>query len=251
MSVLAEQVIVLTGASSGIGEAAARELAAAGAKLMLGARRVNRLEGLTRELTAAAAAGPTDPRGAVAFRRTDVTVRAEVEALVAAAIDTYGRVDAIVNNAGVMPLSLLRDLRVDEWERTIDVNLRGVLYGIAAVLPHFRQAGRGHVVNVASLAAHQVFATAGVYCATKHAVRAVSDALREEERGRIRVTLISPGAVDTELPQGITDEKLKAAITELYRDALAPADIARAIRFALEQPTTVEVGEIIVRPKRR
>ncbi len=248
---LSDQVVVLTGASSGIGEAAARELAAAGARLMLGARRADRLRRLAAELNGAASSSPAGHRGATAFRQTDVTVRGEVEALVAAAVDSYGRVDAIVNNAGVMPLSLMRDLRVDEWERTIDVNLRGVLHGIAAVLPHFRQAVRGHVVNVASLAAHQVFATAGVYCATKHAVRAVSDTLREEERGRIRVTLISPGAVETALPQGITDEKLKAAITELYRDALTPADVARAIRFALEQPTTVEVGEIIVRPNRR
>ncbi len=243
MTGVSGKVVVITGASSGIGEAIARELAAGGARLMLGARRVDRLERISAEIRTS--------DGTAGLRPTDVTRREDVVALVEAARTAWGRVDVLVNNAGVMHLSLLHDVRVEEWERMIDVHLRGALYGIAAVLPMMRAQGAGHVVNIASTGAHEVYPTAGVYCATKHALRAVSEALRQEERGRIRVTLVSPGAVDTELPLGTSDEKIRASIAELYREALSPADVARAVRFAIEQPEGVEVGEVVIRPARR
>jgi NADP-dependent 3-hydroxy acid dehydrogenase YdfG len=237
MSDISDKVVLITGASSGIGEATAREVAAAGAKLMLGARRTDRLEALAWELGENAA-----------WARLDVTDRDSFAAFVAAAEARFGRVDVLVNNAGVMPLSPLSALLVDQWDWMIDVNVRGVLNGIAAVLPRFVAQGDGHVVNVASTAAYRVFPGAAVYCGTKYAVRAITDGLRMEHTD-IRATTISPAATHSELANTITDPGSLEMVTA-FRDAgmLEPGAIARAIRFAIEQPAEVDVSEIIVRP---
>jgi NADP-dependent 3-hydroxy acid dehydrogenase YdfG len=231
-----DKVVLITGASSGIGEATARELASAGARLFIGARRGNRLKALADEL------GEN-----VAWREIDVTDGADFDAFVAAAQARFGRIDVLVNNAGVMPLAPLAALKRDEWKRMIDVNIHGVLNGIAAVLPGFVAQGSGHVVNVASVAAHMVMPTAAVYCGTKHAVRAITEGLRQEH-DEIRSTLISPGVVATELGHDITDAAVAEALQGWRRKALTPDAIARAIRYALEQPDGVDINEVIVRP---
>jgi NADP-dependent 3-hydroxy acid dehydrogenase YdfG len=236
MTDLSNKVVLVTGASSGIGEAAARELAAGGAKLMLGARRADRLERLAGELG-----------GDVAYRRLDVTDRSDFEAFVAAAEERFGRVDVLVNNAGVMPLSPLAALQVDQWDWMIDVNVRGVLNGIAAALPRFTAQGSGQFVNVASLGAHYVVPTGAVYCATKFAVWAITDGLRQEHKD-VRATIVSPGVVITELGDTITDQAARDAMASFRETALSADAIARAIRFAIEQPDDVDVSEIIVRP---
>ncbi|BCM81639.1 SDR family oxidoreductase [Methylobacterium indicum] len=233
------KTVLVTGASSGIGVGIARELAAAGARLMLGARRTDRLEALAEELRRAG--------GSVSTRRLDVTERGDVAGFADAARREFGQVDAIVNNAGVMPLSLMASLKVDEWDRMIDVNVKGVLYGIAAVLPEMTARGSGHVVNIASIGALAVSPTAAVYCATKFAVRAISDGLRQE-RGDIRVTCIHPGVVESELADTITDPAAAEAMKVYRAIALQPDAIGRAVRYALEQPDDVDVNEIVVRP---
>lgn len=231
-----DKVILITGASSGIGAGIARELGRAGADLVLGARRTDRLERLAAEIG-----------GRTLVRRLDVTDRADVAAFAQAARERFGRVDVIVNNAGVMPLSPFAALKVDEWDRMVDVNIRGVLNGIAAVLPEMTERGSGHVVNVASIGALQVFPLAGVYCATKYAVRAISEGLRQEH-DRIRVTCIHPGVVESELADTITDPEAAAAMKAFRAVALTPDAIGRAVRYAIEQPADVDVGEIVVRP---
>ncbi|WP_458095563.1 SDR family oxidoreductase [Roseomonas sp. WA12] len=236
-----EKVVLVTGASSGIGLGISRELAAAGATLMLGARRTERLEALAEELRSTGAH--------VATRHLDVTDRASVEAFAQAGRDEFGRVDAIVNNAGIMPLSLMASMKVEEWERMVDVNIKGVLYGIAAVLPEMTARGSGHVINIASVGALSVVPTAAVYCATKFAVRAISDGLRQE-RQDIRVTCIHPGVVESELAGTITDPAAAEAMKGYRAIALRPDAIGRAVRFALEQPEDVDVNEIVVRPTR-
>jgi len=239
MSDITGKVILVTGASSGIGEAAARELGRAGARLMLGARRSDRLETLANQIQAEG--------GTAEFRTLDVTDRADFAAFVAAAEARFGRIDALVNNAGVMPLSPLAALKTDEWDRMIDVNIHGVLNGIAATLPRFTAQGAGHVVNVASIGAHYVVPTGAVYCATKFAVWAITDGLRQEH-DNIRATIISPGVVETELGDDISDNRAASVLQELRKRSLQPDAIARAIRFAIEQPDDVDVSEIIVRP---
>ena len=234
-----DKVVLITGASSGIGEGIARGLAAAGARIMLGARRVDRLEELTGEL---AARGST-----VRCRRLDVTDRTDVDAFAAAARAEWGRVDVIVNNAGVMPLSLMASMKVEEWDRMVDVNIKGVLYGIAAVLPEMTARGSGHVINIASVGALTVSPTAAVYCATKYAVRAISDGLRQEST-TLRVTCIHPGVVESELASTITDPAAAEAMRGYRAVALQPDAIARAVRYAIEQPEGVDVNEIVVRP---
>ncbi|CAA0097856.1 putative oxidoreductase [Starkeya nomas] len=231
-----EKVVLITGASSGIGAGIARELGKAGARLALGARRTERLDALAREIG-----------GEVLVRRLDVTDRADVAGFADAARERFGRVDVIVNNAGVMPLSLMTSLKVEEWDRMIDVNIKGVLYGIAAVLPEMTQRGSGHVVNIASIGALQVSPTAAVYCATKYAVRALSDGLRQENR-HIRVTCIHPGVVESELADTITDPVAAEAMKSFRAIALQPDAIGRAVRYAIEQPDDVDVSEIVVRP---
>ncbi|MFJ9458550.1 SDR family oxidoreductase [Kitasatospora sp. NPDC101447] len=234
------KVVAITGASSGIGEATARLLAADGHRVFLGARRTDRLDTVAREIT--------EGGGTAAFRRLDVTDAADVEAFVAAARERFGRLDVMVNNAGVMPLSPLAALRTDEWDRMIDVNVRGVLHGIAAALPLMRAQGGGHFVNIASVGAYEVSPTAAVYCATKFAVRAISEGLRQESTGDIRVTLVSPGVTESELADGIGDPVARKAM-EAYRAVALPAGaIARAIAYAVSQPSGVDVNEIVVRP---
>ena len=239
MSHIHDKVVLVTGASSGIGEATARLLAERGARVVLGARRTDRLDAIVAELT-------RDGHAAIA-RRLDVTRLDDVRAFVAFAVERFGRVDAIVNNAGLMPLSKLVALKVDEWNAMIDVNVRGVLHGIAATLPIFKAQGGGHVINVSSIAAHAVFPTAAVYCATKYAVNAISEGLRQESTD-VRVTVISPGTTTSELAGTITDPEA-AAWTAAFREVCIPAEaIARAVAFAIEQPDEVDVNEIIVRP---
>lgn len=233
------KIVLITGASSGIGEATARLLADSGATVLLGARRTDRLERIVAGITA---------RGGIAEARAlDVTRRADVEAFAAHALERFGRIDVIVNNAGVMPLSPMASLRVDEWDRMIDVNIRGVLHGIAAVLPAMQARRSGHVVNVASIGAHAVSPTAAVYCATKYAVWALSEGLRQEHSD-IRVTTISPGVTASELAESIADEKGREEMKAFRRVAIGADAIARAIRFAIEQPGDVDTSEIVIRP---
>ena len=241
---IAGKVVVITGASSGLGEAAARALAARGAKLTLGARRVPRLETLARELEAGGAQ--------VLVRATDVTDRAQVKALVDAAVERFGRIDVIVNNAGLMPHSPLERLKIDDWDRMIDVNLKGVLYGIAAVLPHMKAQKSGHVINVSSVAGHKVRPGSAVYAATKHGVRVISEGLRQEVKPyNIRTTIISPGAVHSELADSITEPDIAANVRKIYEIAVPPESFANMVVFAMSQPEEVDVNEILFRPTRQ
>ena len=243
MSEIQNKVVIITGASSGLGEATAKRLAASGAKLMLGARREDRL----KELVAAIA----QTGGTANYLVTDVTDRAQVEALAKQTLSTYGRIDVLINNAGLMPLSPLDQIKVEEWDQMIDVNIKGVLYGIAAVLPTMRQQKSGHIINLSSVAGHKVFPGAAVYCATKYAVRAISEGLRLESNGEIRSTNISPGAIATELTSTISDADTAASINALYEIAIDADSIARAIAYAIEQPGDVDVNEMIIRPTRQ
>ena len=243
MSEIESKVVIITGASSGVGEATARRLGASGAKLMLAARREDRL----KELVAAI----EKTGGTVAYRVTDVADRAQVQALADATLETYGRIDVLVNNAALMPSSPLDQIKVDEWDQIIDVNLKGVLYGIAAVLPTMRQQKCGHVINLSSIGGHKVLPGAAVYCATKYAVRAISEGLRLESNGEIRSTNISPGAVATELTSTITYGDTTSWVNEQYSLAIDADAIARAIAYAIEQPGDVDVNEIIIRPTRQ
>ena len=233
------KVILITGASSGIGEATARLLAAQGHHLVIGARRTDRLAALADEFQASG--------GSVRYRALDVTSLKDMNAFAGFAMDAFGRIEVIVNNAGVMPLSPLAALKVEEWNRMIDVNIRGVLHGMAAVLPRMQTQGYGQVINMSSIGGLAVSPTAAVYCATKFAVRAISDGLRQES-DRIRVTVICPGVVDPELADAISDDTARSAMREFRRIALPPDAIARAISYAIEQPAGVDVSEIVVRP---
>jgi NADP-dependent 3-hydroxy acid dehydrogenase YdfG len=236
-----DKVVVITGASSGIGEATALLLAERGAKVVLGARRADRLEAL---VTRIAHLG-----GEVAYARTDVRRRDDLSNLVKLACERYGKLDVLINNAGVMPISPLDDLRVEDWEEMIDVNIKGVLYGIAAGLPVFRKQGFGHFVNTASTSALRTVPNQSVYSATKMAVRAISDGLRQEAGSKLRVTIISPGFTRTNFVESVTNSEMKGQLTE-SRDmfAMPPDAIARAIAYAIEQPDDIDVNEIIVRP---
>ena len=234
------KVAIITGASSGIGEATAQMLGDRGVKLMLAARREERLKDLVSKIEQAG--------GNAAYQTVDVTNRKEVEALAQKTLDTYGKIDIAINNAGLMPLSRLDKLRVDEWDTTIDVNIKGVLYSIASVLPHMQSAKSGHIINISSVAGHKVFPGGAVYCASKYAVRAISEGLRQEIGGDIRCTIISPGAVATELTDSVKDPDASENIAQVYQDAIAPDAIAKAIAFAIEQPAEVDINEILVRP---
>jgi len=233
------KVILITGASSGIGEATARLLAAQGHHLVIGARRTDRLAALADEFQASG--------GSVRYRALDVTSLKDMNAFAGFAMDAFGRIEVIVNNAGVMPLSPLAALKVEEWNRMIDVNIRGVLHGMAAVLPRMQTQGYGQVINMSSIGGLAVSPTAAVYCATKFAVRAISDGLRQES-DRIRVTVICLGVVESELADAISDDTARSAMREFRRIALSPDAIARAISYAIEQPAGVDVSEIVVRP---
>lgn len=242
---IAGKVVVITGASSGLGEATARYLSERGAIVVLGARRVERLQALVDEITA---------RGGRAFALgTDVTDAAQVRALVDAAVERFGRVDVLLNNAGLMPHSPLDRGRIEDWDRTIDVNVKGVLYGIGAALPHMQRQKAGHIINVSSVAGHKVRPGSAVYAAAKTAVRVISEGLRQEVKPyNLRTTIISPGAVATELPQSITEPDIAAGTSQFYAEYAIPADsFARAVAFAISQPDDVDINEILFRPTRQ
>lgn len=241
MSTVNGKVIVITGASSGIGEASALLLAERGAKLVLGARGTDRLQALADRIVAAG--------GDAACLRTDVKKRGDLAQLVKLTCDRYGKLDVLISNAGIGPISPLDELRVEDWEEMVDINLKGVLYGIAAALPIFRKQGFGHFINTASVAAHRIVPNMAVYAGTKIAVRAISEGLRQEAGDKLRVTVISPGFTRTNFAESMTNQDVKAQIAaSMEKFAMPPAAIARAIAFAIEQPADVDVGEIIVRP---
>ncbi len=233
------KVVLITGASSGIGEATARLLASKGAKVLLGARRTERLEKIVGEIRQAG--------GTAECRPLDVTSLEDAKDFAAFAEEKLGPIDVLVNNAGIMPLSPLHELKIDEWNRMIDVNIRGVLHGIAAVLPKMRDRKSGQIINISSIGGHQVWATCAVYSGTKFAVLAISEGLRLENQD-VRVTVITPGVVESELADTISDESAREAMKQFRKIALTPDAIARAIAYAIEQPADVDVNEIIVRP---
>src|SRR2546425_6734319 len=241
---IADKVVVITGASSGLGASTAKLLARHGAKVVLGARRKDRIDAVVQEI---AVAGGTATGGAA-----DVTKRADVEALIQGAVDRFGRVDVMVNNAGIMSIAPIQLLKVEEWDRQIDVNIKGVLYGVAAVLPQMQKQKSGHIINLASVFGIKVFAPGGtVYCATKSAVRALTEGLRLELHSKnIRCTMISPGAVATELPEASSDEATRKNLREFYKSVVAiPAEsVAKAIAYGIEQPADVEIDGIVIRP---
>jgi NADP-dependent 3-hydroxy acid dehydrogenase YdfG len=234
------KVVAITGASSGIGAATARVLAQAGAKVVLGARRVERLESIAAEIERAG--------GQSKFFPLDVTRRESMQSFVESTVEAFGRVDVLVNNAGVMLISLLAEGKVDEWDRMVDVNIKGVLHGIGAVLPVMKAQESGHLINVSSVAGHGVSPGTAVYSATKFAVRALSEGFRQEAGPKIRSTIISPGAVATELPDHITSALIKRATRGLYANAIGAEAIARAVLYAIEQPADVDINEIVIRP---
>ena len=239
------KVVVITGASSGLGEAAARLLSAEGASVVLGARRADRLESLAGELN-------RNGGKAVAVA-TDVTQREQVKRLVDAAVQKFRRVDVMINNAGIMPRTPLERLTIDDWDRTIDINIKGVLYGVAAALPHMKQQKSGHMIFVSSVAGHKIGPDFAVYAATKHAVRALAEGFRQEvKQYNIRTTIISPGAVATELPNSVTEADIAENIRKYYGEIAIPADsFAQAVAFAMSQPDEVDVNEILFRPTRQ
>jgi NADP-dependent 3-hydroxy acid dehydrogenase YdfG len=237
------KVVLVTGASSGIGAAVAEHLAALGHHVVAGARRTDRITELVDRVRAAG--------GSITGRALDVTDRADVQAFVEAAVTAYGRVDVLVNNAGVMPLSRLDRLLVDEWDRMIDVNVRGLLHGIAAALPVFERQGGGHFVTVASIGAHEVSETAAVYCGTKYAAWAITEGLRLEVDPAIRVTTISPGVVESELAGTISDPGARELMAGYRAESIPAAAVAEAVAYALAQPSAVDVNEIVLRPARQ
>ncbi|WP_339218998.1 SDR family oxidoreductase [Paenibacillus sp. FSL W7-1332] len=240
MSNVKGKVVAITGASSGIGEAAARLLAHHGAHVVLGARRTDRLEKLASALNREG--------GSAVYQSLNVAHLDQMESFIDLAVSRFGRLDVMLNNAGVMPLSPLEALKVDEWNRMIDVNIRGVLHGIAAGLPVMQKQGFGQFINIASIGAYEVSPTAAVYCATKHAVRAISEGLRQEVGSGIRVTQISPGVTESELADSISDDTARQVMKEYRRISIPATSIAQAIVYAIEQPPEVDVNEIIIRP---
>lgn len=241
MSGIKNKVVVITGASSGLGEESARHLAKLGAKVVLGARRVDRLETIAKEIRAA--------DGVAEVVRVDVTDRSQVQALVDKAVEAFGRIDVMVNNAGLMAIAPLDELKVDEWDRMIDINIKGVLYGIAAALPQFRKQDSGHFINISSVAGIKVFAPGGtVYSGTKYAVRAITEGLRAEAGPNIRATSIEPGAVESELKHGTTHGPSAAAVNSVYESAIPADSVARALAYCIEQPADVDINEIVLRP---
>lgn len=238
---IAGKVVVITGASSGLGEATARHLAALGAAVVLGARRMDLLNTIAEEITAAG--------GQAAVVQTDVTQAGDLKRLIDTALAVFGKVDVLVNNAGLMAIAPIDALKVEEWERMIDINIKGVLYGIAAALPHFRAQNSGHFINISSVAGAKVFSPGGtVYSGTKFAVRAISEGLRHEVGGAIRTTTILPGAVATELAGGSSHAESAAGLKEFYKQAIPADAVARAVAYAIEQPDGVDVNEIVLRP---
>jgi len=239
MEGIKDKVVIVTGASSGIGEATALDLAAHGAKVMCAARREERLEALVNRIR--------DSGGEAQYRVVDVTDREAVKKLADNTLASLGPIDVLFNNAGLMPLGPLKNRHLDEWERMIDVNVKGVLWGIAAVLPHMLERGQGHIINNASVAGHNVWPFYSVYSATKAAVRVISEGLRQETGGKVRVTIISPGITATELTDHITDQDVLSRMAGRFDYVIQSEDIARAVRYAIAQPAHVDVSEMIVR----
>ena len=238
-----DKVAIITGASSGIGYATAMTLAKAGAKVAIGARRVDRLEDLAKKIS--------DEGGEVFYQKLDVTKREECDNFAKAVLEKWNSIDILVNNAGLMPLSFFKNLKVDEWDRMVDVNIKGVLYSTGAVISHMKEKKSGHIVNLSSVAGRIVFPAGTVYCATKHAVAAFSEGLRQEfsVRSNIRVTSIEPGVVDTELNDTITDESLAGFVENAKKmESLHAQDIANAIHYAVDSPPHVNVNEVLIRP---
>ncbi|KOR16214.1 oxidoreductase [Acinetobacter sp. C15] len=241
MNNIANKVVVITGASSGLGEATALHLAKQGATLVLSARRKDRLDQLVDTIV-------TNGGQAIAVK-ADVTVQTEVQALIDTAMNTYGRIDVLVNNAGLMSIAPMSLTKTDEWDRMIDINIKGVLYGIAAALPVFQKQKSGHFINISSVAGIKVFSPGGtVYSGTKFAVKAISEGLRHEVGGDIRTTTICPGAIDSELKFGSSDEQSAETVKEFYKMAIPADSVARAIAYAIEQPKDVDINEIVLRP---
>jgi NADP-dependent 3-hydroxy acid dehydrogenase YdfG len=240
LSSIKGKVILITGASSGIGEATARFLAEKGAHVVLGARRIERLESLVEEIE--------HNGGSAEFQSLDVTNFEQMQSIVGFTLSKFKRIDVLVNNAGIMPLSNLEALKIDEWNQMIDVNIRGVLHGIAAALPVMKEQGFGQFINIASIGAYSVTPTAAVYCATKYAVRAITEGLRQEVGNDIRVNLISPGVTESELADHISDEEAKQFMVEYRRNAIPAHSIAAAIAYAIEQPNNVDISEMVIRP---
>lgn len=243
MSNIQNKVAIITGASSGIGGATAKDLASKGAKVVLAARREDRLKELQEEIQ--------NNGGQAVYKVADVTSREQMEDLAAYALEQFGKIDVLVNNAGIMPQAFMFKKKVGEWDQMIDVNIKGVLYAIAAVLPSMRERKSGHIINLSSVAGHNIYPGGTVYCGTKHAVRAISEGLRQEEAmsgTNIRVTNVSPGAVSSELLQTTSDPEMKAGLEEFYNVAIDAERIASAISFAIEQPSDVGINEMIIRP---
>jgi len=241
---IAGKIVVITGASSGLGEATARHLSEQGAVVVLGARRIDRINALAKELAGS--------EGKAIAVQTDVTQCEQVKNLVDTAVEKYGRIDVMINNAGLMPHSPLDRLKIDDWDRMIDVNIKGVLYGIAAALPYMQKQKSGHIINVSSVAGHKVRPSSAVYAATKHAVLALSEGLRQEVKPyNIRTTVISPGAIDTELPNSVTEPDIADSVRKIYEIAVPANSFARAVAFAISQPDDIDVNEILFRPTRQ
>ena len=238
------KIVVITGASSGLGEATARHLSELGAVVVLGARRIDRIRALAQALAGS--------EGKAIAVQTDVTQSEQVKKLVEAAVEKYGRIDVMINNAGLMPHSPLERLKIADWDRMIDVNIKGVLYGIAAALPYMQQQKSGHFINVSSVAGHKVRPGSAVYAATKHAVLVISEGLRQEVKPyNIRTTVISPGAIATDLPDSITEPDIADSVRKLYEIAIPADSFARAVAFAIGQPDEIDVNEILFRPTRQ
>ena len=236
------KTIVITGASSGLGENTARHLASKGAHVVLGARREERLKDISNTINA-------QGNGKATYLKTDVTKREEVHALIDKAVEEFGQLDVLINNAGLMSIAPLSALKVDEWDRMIDINIKGVLYGVAAAMPIFQKQESGHFINLSSVAGVKVFSPGGtVYSGTKYAVRAISEGLRHEVGSKIRTTTIEPGAIDSELKHGSSHKESSDFVNEFYKLAISPDAIARTIAFAIEQPSDVDVNEIVIRP---
>lgn len=238
------KVILITGASSGLGEAAARHLAKEGATVVLGARRIDRLKTLEAEI---------NKEGKALALQVDVTDAEQLKKMADTAFKQFGRIDVLINNAGLMPQSLIENFRIDEWNQMIDVNIKGVLYGIAAVMPYMIEQKSGHIINVSSVAGHKVHPGGAVYSATKHAVRVISEGFRQEVKHyNIRTTVISPGMVDTELPDSVKEPHFSMRMHKLYKDFAVPSDsFARAVAFAISQPENIDINEILYRPTRQ
>jgi len=236
------KVVVITGASSGLGETTARLLASKGANVVLGARREENLIKITNEIN-------SEINGKAVYLKTDVTKKDDVQALIEKAVSEFGKIDVLINNAGLMSIAPMDQLKIDEWESMIDINIKGVLYGIAATLPIFQKQESGHFINISSVAGIKIFSPGGtVYSGTKYAVRAISDGLRHEVGGKIRTTTIEPGAVDSELKYGSSHKESSDFVTDFYKNAIPSDSIARAIVYAIEQPADVDINEIVIRP---